>query len=952
MARRCRRVGRVHRIAAVAVCSYLAFSIAVLTLDLQSIWWDEGISLHLAGLSWSGIVADRAANIHPPLYFLLLKAWTSLTGGSPFAGRTLSALAFCLLPAVVARFLGRRAGDRAARAGAFLVSLAPPFLVYGQEVRPYILLPLGVLGLWSLAWPAPRGPGFGRRRWALRGVLLGVTQSVLLLTHYAGAIAAVTAAAIYGLHLVRRWEKRRALDDRAVAAGSSAHILYEWLLGAGVLLALVAPWALAVAGTGGSGITQQAGLDNALAVPVPAAYVAGMVGVFHTTGLPGALGDAALVRPTALLGFLILVSVTQSVRRTAARPSLHPSPGDGGLVAHAGRKGKPQALALGLAFWLIPFLSAPLLWRLSPQSHPRYLFPFVLGGWIVLAMLATRSTVSRSLRLALLAAGLSASLLGLRAYFAETFYARSDVRSVAAYLRTQARPGDVVIVPDTDWSLLTYDVGPATPWMAPAAFRWEADMPALIEATSRADRIYVLDYGRGAVDPSGGLRAALVWSGELATRSTFAGVHLESYDMREPLRPHVCQHALPACLAGGGPCVVGVTFQPEPVSGTALPVRLCWEGEGAGERYGVAVRLFGSDGVQIAEDSQMLVNHVGAPTDRWPVGDHDSYHLLPLPVGLLPSTYRLDVGFFDWVDPATDVRLVYQGDATASSLTLGEIRPEAAPWRDVSLYRPPSPLSAYMEQVSPWLRLEGARLDRSEVGPGELVYATTAWRLTAVPPHGVAPQVAMRQGGRVLASAAADEIGVGWPEGRPILIVSGLRVPPEAANGVAEVVVVIGNRSVTLGEVVVRTPAHLFTVPSIGYTVEAQAGDIATLVAADLTPPGSALTVGDPITLTLVWRARVGASATDLKVFTHLVSDGGQILAQHDAVPVAWSRPTAGWVTDEVLIDVHPMAWEALDYVGDARLVVGFYNATTGERVLWEDGEDAYVLPSAVEVRP
>ena len=76
--------------------SFLTFAVVVLTLEAQSIWWDEGISLHLAGVPWRQLLADRAANIHPPLYFVLLKAWLALTGLTPFSGRYLSALAVFL----------------------------------------------------------------------------------------------------------------------------------------------------------------------------------------------------------------------------------------------------------------------------------------------------------------------------------------------------------------------------------------------------------------------------------------------------------------------------------------------------------------------------------------------------------------------------------------------------------------------------------------------------------------------------------------------------------------------------------------------------------------------------------------------------------------------------------------------------------------------------------------
>src|SRR5690606_24796252 len=65
----------------------LAFWLRLFLLDGQSLWWDEGISLHLATSSLAEIVANRVVNIHPPLYFFLLKLWVALTGTTVFAAR-------------------------------------------------------------------------------------------------------------------------------------------------------------------------------------------------------------------------------------------------------------------------------------------------------------------------------------------------------------------------------------------------------------------------------------------------------------------------------------------------------------------------------------------------------------------------------------------------------------------------------------------------------------------------------------------------------------------------------------------------------------------------------------------------------------------------------------------------------------------------------------------------
>ena len=67
-------------------------------------------------------------------------------------------------------------------------------------------------------------------------------------------------------------------------------------------------------------------------------------------------------------------------------------------------------------------------------------------------------------------------------------------------------------------------------------------------------------------------------------------------------------------------------------------------------------------------------------------------------------------------------------------------------------------------------------------------------------------------------------------------------------------------------------------------------------------------------------------------------------------MPVQWSRPTGGWVVDEILVDVHPLEWQDPDFSGEAYLQVGLYDGVTGVRVTWDDGTDALVLPTRVLV--
>lgn len=65
-------------------------------LDAQSLWNDEAFSWRMTRFPWSEVIRRTADDVHPPLYYLVLKAWVAVAGDSVFALRALSASLDCL----------------------------------------------------------------------------------------------------------------------------------------------------------------------------------------------------------------------------------------------------------------------------------------------------------------------------------------------------------------------------------------------------------------------------------------------------------------------------------------------------------------------------------------------------------------------------------------------------------------------------------------------------------------------------------------------------------------------------------------------------------------------------------------------------------------------------------------------------------------------------------------
>jgi hypothetical protein len=88
---------------------------------------------------------------------------------------------------------------------------------------------------------------------------------------------------------------------------------------------------------------------------------------------------------------------------------------------------------------------------------------------------------------------------------------------------------------------------------------------------------------------------------------------------------------------------------------------------------------------------------------------------------------------------------------------------------------------------------------------------------------------------------------------------------------------------------------------------------------------------GDALHVTLYWQA-LAEMPVSYKVFLQLVGPGG-VLAQVDAVPVAWARPTTGWVAGEVVADAYTLAVPAGARAGTYALIAGMYEEGTMQRL-------------------
>ncbi len=141
------------------------------------LWLDEALSVNIAALPFSDMVAALRHDGHPLLYYLLLGWWIDLFGNSDLAVRSLSGI-FSIGAVPVIWALGRRI-DRRTGQVALVLALSSPFLLrYGTETRMYALLVLLVALGWLAVLRAMESPTTGRL------IAVALVAAALVYTHY------------------------------------------------------------------------------------------------------------------------------------------------------------------------------------------------------------------------------------------------------------------------------------------------------------------------------------------------------------------------------------------------------------------------------------------------------------------------------------------------------------------------------------------------------------------------------------------------------------------------------------------------------------------------------------------------------------------------------------------------------------------------------------------------
>ncbi len=150
----------------------------------EAYWYDESFSAAVATRSVPDIVEVISKDSHPPLYYLMLRAFVAAFGDSVAAVRSLSALGTLALAALGFIYLRKEWGEIGGLAFSAIVLATPMSICAGQEARMYSWLTCFVTAMVLQGAVALRGDRL--RSW----VALSALTLAAAYTHYYGLVAA------------------------------------------------------------------------------------------------------------------------------------------------------------------------------------------------------------------------------------------------------------------------------------------------------------------------------------------------------------------------------------------------------------------------------------------------------------------------------------------------------------------------------------------------------------------------------------------------------------------------------------------------------------------------------------------------------------------------------------------------------------------------------------------
>ena len=658
------------------------FALHLHELTLQDIWWDEARNIDVALRPFFQVATAPELDIHPPVYFWLLHFWGRIAGlgdssqgalalrNSPeqiafisrylslFAGMVSIALLYQFTRAVVIGSQQSReessatsfslSGAMAGLCATVFATFSPFWLAESQETRMYsvgfaVLLAAAIALLKVLRNPSQHPPPSSR----LPLFTFVIFSALALLIHYNALFILVSWYLWWGLWALLRADRWRVLREITLAGSAMT-----------LLVLPVAPIALRQIPT-----YENPNLD----IPSVAAYLQqnwqAYIGGYAWSD---ALGDWLI-----WLALVLLLVGTLVYLWPASSASF-------------------SNLAF-LLFWLLGGLALYYIAVLDRGAFNVRYSSFVTPALYALLgiALAALARLWRPLTLGSLALLLVGLVPAIRADLYEPAFAREDISGVTDWLRSEARPGDLIFV-DQKYPFGFY----YAPFMVDAeessreGDRAEArylfvDINTIDQRLNawakEAKRIYWVQWFESDTDPRRAVPFLLDQAGTHSGEKNFQGYSVDWWELEPPntfalaTEMQSGTHIFPPAVE-----TVAYSFPHKIAPDTAIPVAIRWKRvtEGRTDRpLKARVALYSMGGNKIlGQDDRPLLNDRHRLPSEWSSEDRPlNVYMIPAAADLAAGDYELRLLIYDaeTLEPLTYVDMA--GNPAGIEAVLGKV---------------------------------------------------------------------------------------------------------------------------------------------------------------------------------------------------------------------------------------------------------------------------------------
>ena len=200
-------------------------AITASTVTKFSIWFDEAFGSYLIRFNFADLTRYTAYDVHPPLYYWLLKIWSLFFGNTELGIRSMSVFfgAVTIVGAFV--LVMRLFGRRAAYVSLLFLVLSPLFIRYSQEARMYTVLTAIIVAATYLLVYAEQA----KKRWPW--IAYGVLLALGMLTQYFAALAWLS-----------HWAWRALMVRQKGASFTAQFFSKDWIIAHVIAIGVFLPW--------------------------------------------------------------------------------------------------------------------------------------------------------------------------------------------------------------------------------------------------------------------------------------------------------------------------------------------------------------------------------------------------------------------------------------------------------------------------------------------------------------------------------------------------------------------------------------------------------------------------------------------------------------------------------------------------------------------------------------